>query len=87
MFLLWGSACLPKGPLRKLVLHNPEPEASDAEQWVGLEGVSKTRLNPVGKILIQGQSLEAHSEDGWIEAETAVTVLRKEQNRLYVRKS
>ena len=87
MFLLWGERMFTQGPLRKLVLHNPEPEASDAEQWVGLEGVSKTRLNPVGKILIQGQSLEAHSEDGWIEAETAVTVLRKEQNRLYVRKS
>lgn len=87
LFLLWGERMFTQGPLRKLVLHNPEPEASDADYWVGLEGISKTRLNPVGKILIQGQSLEAQSEDGWIEAETAVTVLRKEQNRLYVRKS
>jgi membrane-bound ClpP family serine protease len=87
MFLLWGERMFTQGPLRKLVLQSPLPEASDAESWVGLEGVSKTRLNPVGKILIQGQSLEGQSEDGWIEADTAVTVLRKEQNRLYVRKS
>lgn len=86
-FLLWGERMFSHGPLRRLVLNNPQPESSDAEQWVGLQGMTKTRLNPVGKILIREQILEAQSEDGWIEAETEVTVLRKEQNRLYVRKS
>jgi membrane-bound serine protease (ClpP class) len=86
-FLLWGERMFTHGPLRRLVLHNPTPDTSDAEQWVGLQGTSKTRLNPVGKILIREQTLEAQSEDGWIEAQTPVTVIRKEQNRLYVRKS
>lgn len=86
-FLLWGERMFTHGPLKSLVLHNPSPETSDAEEWVGLQGITRTRLNPVGKILIQEQTHEAQSEDGWIEAQTRVTVIRKEQNRLYVRKS
>lgn len=86
-FLLWGERMFSQGPLRRLVLNNPPLEPTDAEQWVGLQGITKTRLNPVGKIHIREKTLEAQSEDGWIEAGTRVIVLRKEQNRLYVRKS
>jgi membrane-bound serine protease (ClpP class) len=87
-FLLWGERLFSQGPLRHLVLRNPEPNQSETEsnRWKGLQGIAHTRLNPVGKIRLEGSLMEAQSEEGWIEEGSSVEVLRREQNRLYVRK-
>ena len=41
----------------------------------GKKGTSLTRLNPSGKVAIDGQSYEAYSQDGYIEENQSIQVL------------
>lgn len=87
-FLLWGERLFSQGPLRHLVLGSPNKDQSELEPLPEeRRALAHTRLIPAGKILYQGRIEEAHAVDGWIEAGTAVLVLRREQNRWYVQKA
>ncbi len=87
-FLLWGERLFSHGPLRRWVLKSPEDsEEVTPGSPVDPSAIAHTRLIPAGKILYQGRIEEAHAVDGWIEAGTAVRILRREQNRWYVQKA
>ncbi len=54
---------------------------------VGQEGVSTTRLAPMGNAEFNGHSMEVTSEDGIIDPKTAVTITKIQDNKIYVRKT
>jgi membrane-bound serine protease (ClpP class) len=56
------------------------------ETIIGKEGTALTRLNPSGKVAIEGQSYDAYSQDGYIEANHAVTVVAKDNFKLIIKK-
>ena len=53
---------------------------------IGMEGITLTRLNPSGKVAIHGQSYEAHSQDGYIEADQAIQVVAQDNFKLIIKK-
>ena len=53
---------------------------------IGKKCISLTRLNPSGKVAIDGQSYEAHSQDGYIEADQPVIVVAQDNFKLIIKK-
>ena len=53
---------------------------------IGKKGSALTRLNPSGKVAIDGQSYEAHSQDGYIEADQPVLVVAQDNFNLIIKK-
>ena len=53
---------------------------------IGKEGNALTRLNPGGKVAIDGQSYEAHSQDGYIEADQLILVVAQDNFKLIIKK-
>ena len=60
--------------------------ASAEAAIIGREGISLTRLNPSGKVAIDGQSYEAHSQDGYIEADQLILVVAQDNFKLIIKK-
>lgn len=60
---------------------NPEDKGIVA----GCGGVTVTRLNPMGKVLINDHIVEASAENGIIDENTPVEVISTESNRIYVK--
>lgn len=54
---------------------------------VGQEGISTTRLAPMGKVDFDGISMEVTSEDGIIDPKTAVVITKIQDNKIYVTKA
>ena len=52
----------------------------------GKKGTSLTRLNPSGKVAIEGKSYEAHSQDGYIEADLPIQVVAQDNFKLIIKK-
>ena len=52
----------------------------------GKKGISLTRLNPCGKVAIDGESYEAHSQDGYIEADLPIQVVAQDNFKLIIKK-
>ncbi|MBL6920450.1 MAG: NfeD family protein [Puniceicoccaceae bacterium] len=53
---------------------------------IGKKCISLTRLNPSGKVAIDGQTYEAHSQDGYIEADQPVIVVAQDNFKLIIKK-
>ncbi len=53
---------------------------------IGKEGVALTRLNPSGRVTIEGKTYEASSQDGYIDAKQAITVVAQNNFKLTIRK-
>ncbi len=53
---------------------------------IGKEGVTLTRLNPSGRVTIEGKTYEASSQDGYIDAKQAITVVAQNNFKLKIRK-
>jgi membrane-bound ClpP family serine protease len=53
---------------------------------IGKEGVAQTRLNPIGKVTIEGKTYEASSQDGYIDAKQAITVVAQSNFKLTIKK-
>lgn len=51
----------------------------------GDRGVTLSRLNPMGKVIIDGQTIDARSQDDFIDEETPVIVLAVERTTIVVR--
>jgi membrane-bound ClpP family serine protease len=51
----------------------------------GDKGVTITRLNPMGKVLVNGEYYEAKSLDRLIDQETNIEVIKVESNKLIVK--
>ena len=52
----------------------------------GKKGTSLTRLNPSGKVAIDGQSYEAYSQDGYIEENQSIQVVAQDNFKLIIKK-
>ena len=52
----------------------------------GKKGTSLTRLNPGGKVAIDGRLYEAHSQDGYIEADQPIQVVAQDNFKLIIKK-
>ena len=52
----------------------------------GKKGISLTRLNPSGKVAIDGKSYDAHSQDGYIEANLNIQVVDQDNFKLIIKK-
>jgi membrane-bound serine protease (ClpP class) len=53
---------------------------------IGKKGSALTRLNPSGKVAIDGQTYEAHSQDGYIDADQAILVVAQDNFKLTIKK-
>ena len=63
----------------------PPPEAQVASPWIGSQGVTLTPLRPAGTGLFQGRRLDIMSEGEYVSANTPVTIVQVEGNRIVVR--
>jgi membrane-bound serine protease (ClpP class) len=80
-------------PLRRLVLKETQQrnegylsvEVSN-DKYVGQTAESSTVLRPSGKVLIDGEIVDAKSESGFIDAGIPVLVVKYEHGQLYVKK-
>ena len=52
----------------------------------GKKGTSLTRLNPSGKVAIDGQSYEDYSQDGYIEEDQSIQVVAQDNFKLIIKK-
>lgn len=64
--------------------HTREAVAEDS--IIGKEGITLTRLNPSGKIAIEGKNYEAYSQDGYIDRDQAITVVAQDNFKLIIKK-
>lgn len=64
--------------------HSNTKEADDA--ILGKTGTTVTRLNPSGKIHVNGRNYEAFSQDGYIEAGESVKVISQDSFKLIIQK-
>jgi membrane-bound ClpP family serine protease len=64
--------------------HTREAVAEDSV--IGKEGVALTRLNPAGKVAVNGKSYEAHSQDGYIDRDQAIAVVAQDNFKLIIKK-
>jgi membrane-bound serine protease (ClpP class) len=55
-------------------------------QYVGFEGIATTVLRPSGKVRIEDEIFDAVSEDGFIDKNEKVIVLKYESGQVYVRR-
>lgn len=53
---------------------------------VGKHGVALTRLNPSGRVTIEGENYEANSQDGYIDAKQEISVVAQHNFKLTIRK-
>ena len=52
---------------------------------VGDHGKTISRLNPMGKALINNLQVEVHTQDGFIDQEQEIAVVKMEQNKIFVK--
>ncbi len=64
--------------------HSNVSKAEDS--IIGKKGTTLTRLNPSGKVAIEGRSYEAYSQDGYIGADQPVSVISKDSFKLIIKK-
>jgi membrane-bound serine protease (ClpP class) len=64
--------------------HTREAVAEDS--IVGREGIALTRLNPSGKVAVDGKNYEAYSQDGYLERDQAIAVVGQDNFKLIIRK-
>jgi membrane-bound serine protease (ClpP class) len=53
---------------------------------IGKEGVALTRLNPSGRVTIEGKTYDASSQDGYVDAKQAIIVVEQNNFKLTIRK-
>jgi membrane-bound serine protease (ClpP class) len=85
-FKLMANSRLGKGFFLDASVSGHSNMPSGEESIVGREGTALTRLNPSGKVAIDGQSYEAFSQDGYLELGEAVTVVSRDNFKLIIKK-
>ena len=61
------------------------PETRAGSPWLGSQGVTLTPLRPAGTGLFQGERLDIMSQGEYVPANTPVTIVQVEGNRIVVR--
>lgn len=64
-----------------------EQKVDEKGMEVGQEGVTVTRLAPMGKAEFGGAGVEVTSEEGIIDAKSPVVISKIEDNKIFVKKS
>lgn len=64
--------------------HSNEMQSEDS--IIGKEGTALTRLNPSGKIAIDGESFDAYSQDGYVDSGHPVRVIKQDSFKLIIEK-
>ncbi|MCY2984278.1 MAG: hypothetical protein NTY15_11680 [Planctomycetota bacterium] len=93
--MMWGFLEIwPRTPLGRRMTSPPPPagefvwadaaKSKDSHALIGAEGISLGEMIPSGLVQIDGQSYEAFSESGPIDAGKAVRVVRLDVGRLVV---
>lgn len=52
---------------------------------VGDSGKTISRLNPIGKAFIRNHPVEVHAIDGFVDQDIEITVVKVQQNKIWVR--
>jgi membrane-bound serine protease (ClpP class) len=75
---------------RKMILSETQTgeraQSSQANNWIGREGVAHTPLRPAGAALVDGKRLDVVAESDMIEAGSRIKIIAVNDNRLVVRK-
>jgi membrane-bound ClpP family serine protease len=74
----------------KVALHaesNSKVNTIDEKLAIGNQGITISRLAPMGKVMINGQVLEARAESEFINPKEKIIVVAVEQNRVLVTRS
>jgi len=74
------------GFLLKNTVTGRSKSSSIDDTIIGTEGGALTRLNPSGKVIIAGQSYDAHSQDGYIDRGEPIAVVSKDNFKLIIKK-
>ena len=85
-FKLMAKTGLCKGFFLKSEVTGRSNEQQAEATVIGKEGKSLTRLNPSGKVAIDGQSYEAYSQDGYIESDQTISVISQDNFKLIIKK-
>ncbi len=85
-FKLLARTSLGRGFFLKSTVTGHSNQAPAEASIIGKEGVALTRLNPSGKVAIDGQSYEAHSQDGYIDADQPIRVAAQDNFKLTIKK-
>lgn len=64
--------------------HSNKAQADDS--IIGKKGIALTRLNPSGKVSINGKNYEAYSQDGFIESDHEIAVVSQDDFKLTIKK-
>lgn len=86
-FKLLAKSSLAKGFFLKNQVAGHSNQEPGEESIIGKAGTTLTRLNPSGKVAIDGQSYEAYSQDGYIESGQPVIVAKRDSFKLIIKKS
>lgn len=78
----WGSPF----QLRASISGHSNMAPGDAD-IIGREATTLTRMNPSGKIAIDGQCYEAYSSDGYIDSGETVVVAKRDNFKLIIKKT
>jgi membrane-bound ClpP family serine protease len=85
-FKLMANSRLGKGFFLKSSVSGHSNQAPGDESIIGKEGTALTRLNPSGKVAIEGRTYQAYSQDGYLESGQAVAVVSQDNFKLIIKK-
>ena len=61
--------------------------AAEEALFIGQSGQTLSRINPMGKAQFGDDIFEVIAQDGWIDAQTVVEIIRIEDHKIYVKPS
>ncbi|WPJ94258.1 NfeD family protein [Coraliomargarita algicola] len=85
-FKLLARTSLGRGFFLKSTVTGRSNMAPAQASIIGKEGTALTRLNPSGKVAIDGQAYEAYSQDGYIDADQRIHVVSQDNFKLIIKK-
>ncbi|RPG86369.1 MAG: hypothetical protein CBC33_002510 [Coraliomargarita sp. TMED73] len=85
-FRWWIKSPVGRGLFLREVVGGDAP-VKEKDDMIGFTGEALTRLNPSGKVVINGSPYEAYSEDGYIEAHESVRVVGRDAFKLIIQKT
>ena len=85
-FRWWRKSPAGRGLFLREVVGRQTSAEADGDSIVGRTGETLTRLNPSGRVSVDGRSYEACSRDGYIEAHAPVRVVGRDQFKLIIQK-
>lgn len=86
-FKLMAKTSLGKGFFLSSSVSGHSNETVGEASVVGKEAKALTRLNPSGKVAIDGRAYDAHSQDGYIESGETVLVADRDNFKLIISKT